>query len=269
MIKRRLFCYKVMPFRLKNAGATYQRLMNKMFHNQIGRNVEVYVDDMLVKSKEEGDHLDDLRETFEILHKYQMKLNPSKYVFGVYSSKFLGFMISQRGIEVNLDKIKAILEMQPPKTTKEIQRLTGRVAALNRFMSRSTDKCLLFFKTLKKAYVWTDECQQAFEELKRYLTEPPLLNPSKQGEELYLYLAVSLTAINSALIREEERRQLPVYYTSRALRGAEERYPPMEKLAFALMIGARKLRPYFQAHTIVLLTNHPLRKTMNKPDIAG
>uniref|UniRef100_A0A2N9GR51 Uncharacterized protein n=1 Tax=Fagus sylvatica TaxID=28930 RepID=A0A2N9GR51_FAGSY len=268
---RGLFCYKVMPFGLKNAGATYQRLMNRMFHDQIGRNVEVYVNDMLVKSKEEDVHLDDLRETFQTLRKYQMKLNPSKCAFGVYSGKFLGFMVSQRGIEANPDKIKAILEMQPPKSTKEVQRLTGRVAALNRFMSRSTDKCLPFFKTLKKAFEWTDECQQAFEELKRYLTEPPLLSPSKQGEELYLYLylAVSPTAVSSALIREEERRQLPVYYTSRALRGAEERYPPMEKLAFALVTAARKLRPYFQAHTIILLTNHPLRKAMNKPDAAG
>uniref|UniRef100_A0A2N9IPQ6 Uncharacterized protein n=1 Tax=Fagus sylvatica TaxID=28930 RepID=A0A2N9IPQ6_FAGSY len=266
---RGLFCYKVMPFGLKNAGATYQRLMNRMFHDQIGRNVEVYVDDMLVKSKEEDGHLDDLRETFQTLRKYQMKLNPSKCAFGVYSGKFLGFMVSQRGIEANPDKIKAILEMQPPKNTKEVQRLTGRIAALNRFMSRSTDKCLPFFKTLKKAFEWTDECQQAFEELKKYLTEPPLLSPSKQGEELYLYLAVSPTAVSSALIREEERRQLPVYYTSRALRGAEERYPPMEKLAFALVTAARKLRPYFQAHTIVLLTNHPLRKAMNKPDAAG
>uniref|UniRef100_A0A2N9H0S8 Integrase catalytic domain-containing protein n=1 Tax=Fagus sylvatica TaxID=28930 RepID=A0A2N9H0S8_FAGSY len=266
---RGLFCYKVMSFGLKNAGATYQRLMNRMFHDQIGRNVEVYVDDMLVKSKEEDVHLDDLRETFQTLRKYQMKLNPSKCAFGVYSGKFLGFMVSQRGIEANPDKIKAILEMQPPKSTKEVQRLTGRVAALNRFMSRSTDKCLPFFKTLKKAFEWIDECQQAFEELKRYLTEPPLLSPSKQGEELYLYLAVSPTAVSSALIREEERRQLPVYYTSRALRGAEERYPLMKKLAFALVTATRKLRPYFQAHTIVLLTNHPLRKAMNKPDAAG
>uniref|UniRef100_A0A2N9EZK9 Reverse transcriptase domain-containing protein n=1 Tax=Fagus sylvatica TaxID=28930 RepID=A0A2N9EZK9_FAGSY len=266
---RGLFCYKVMPFGLKNAGATYQRLMNRMFHDQIGRNVEVYVDDMLVKSKEEDDHLDDLKETFQKLRKYQMKLNPSKCAFGVYSGKFLGFMVSQRGIEANPDKIKAILEMQPPKNTKDVQRLTGRIAALNRFMSRSTDKCLPFFKTLKKAFEWTDECQRAFEELKRYLTEPPLLSPSKQGEELYLYLAVSPTAVSSALIQEEEKRQLPVYYTSRALRGAEERYPPMEKLAFALVTAARKLCPYFQAHTIVLLTNHPLRKAMNKPDAAG
>ncbi len=177
-----------------------------MFHDQIGRNVEVYVDYMLVKSKKEDVHVDDLRETFQTLRKYQMKLNPSKCAFGVYSGKFLGFMVSQRGIEANPDKIKAILEMQPPKNIKEVQRLTGRVAALNRFMSRSTDKCLPFFKTLKKAFEWTNECQQAFEELKRYLTKPPLLSPSKQGEELYLYLSVSPTAVSSALILEEERR---------------------------------------------------------------
>ncbi len=159
--------------------------------------------------------------------------------------------------------------MQPPKNIKETQGLTGRIAALNRFVSRSTDKCLPFFKVLRKAFEWTDECKKAFKELKKHLATPPLLSPSKPGEKLYLYLAVSPTAISSALLREEEGQQLPVYYTSRALRGAEERYPPMEKLAFALMTAARKLRPYFQAHTIVLLTNHPLQKAMNKPDAAG
>ena len=137
-----LFCYKVMPFGLKNAGATYQRLMNKMFHNQIGQNVEVYIDDMLVKTKDEANHLEDLEETFETLCQYRMKLNPSKCIFGVSSGKFLGFMVSQRGIEANSDKIKAVLEMTPPRTVKEVQSLTGRVAALNCFVSRATDKCL-------------------------------------------------------------------------------------------------------------------------------
>jgi hypothetical protein len=117
---RGLFCYKVMPFGLKNAGATYQRLVNKMFHDQIGRNVEVYVDDMLVKSKENEDHLTDLKETFQALRTYNMKLKPEKYAFGVSSGKFLGFMVSQRGIEANPDKIKAILEMSPPTTVKEV-----------------------------------------------------------------------------------------------------------------------------------------------------
>ena len=100
-----LFRYKVMPFGLKNAGATYQRLMNKMFAKQIGRNVQVYVDDMLVKSRREEDHLGDLKETFDILRSYNMKLNPGKCVFGVTAGKFLGFMVSQRGIEANPDKI--------------------------------------------------------------------------------------------------------------------------------------------------------------------
>ena len=115
-----LYCYKVMPFGLKNIGATYQRLVNKMFSKQIGKNMEVYVDDMLVKSKEELAHLDDLKETFTTLKQYQMKLNPAKCIFGVASGKFLGFMVSQRGIEVNPEKVQAIINMASPKTVKEV-----------------------------------------------------------------------------------------------------------------------------------------------------
>ena len=115
-----LFCYEVMPFGLKNAGATYQRLVNHMFHPQIGQNVEVYVDDMLVKSLDEGKHLDDLQETINTLRRYNMKLNPSKCAFGVASGKFLGFMVSHRGIEANAEKIKAILNMKPPQNIKEV-----------------------------------------------------------------------------------------------------------------------------------------------------
>ena len=196
-----LFCYKVMPFGLKNAGATYQRLVNHMFLPQIGRNVEVYVDDMLVKSLDEEKHLDDLKETFDTLRRHQMKLNPSKCAFGVSSGKFLGFMFSQRGNEANPNKIQAILDMEPPKNIKEVQSLTGRVAALNRFVSKATDKCLPFFKILRKAFEWTDKCQKAFQDLKVYLTIAPLLSPSIPSEELYL--AVSPHAVSSALIREE------------------------------------------------------------------
>ena len=195
-----LYCYKVMSFRLKNAEATYQRLVNKMFNKQIGRNMEVYVDDILVKSKEELAHLDDFRETFTTLKQYQMKLNPSKCVFGVASGKFLGFMVSQRGIKANPEKVQAIINMVSPRTVKEVQKLTGRIAALNRFVSRAMDKCLPFFKTLKQAFAWTDKCEAVFQELKRYLSNPPLLSPSKGGENLYLYLAISTTAVSAALI---------------------------------------------------------------------
>ena len=149
-----------------------------------------------------------------------MKLNPSKCAFEVSSRKFLGFMVSQRGIEANLDKIQAILNTEPPKNVKEIQSLTRRVATLNRFVSKATNKCLLFFKVLRKAFEWTDECQKAFQDLKVYLATAPLLSPSIQGEELYLYLAVSPYAVSSTLIKKEGKVQKPVYYTSRVLKGA-------------------------------------------------
>ena len=120
-----LFCYEIMPFGLKNAGATYQRLVNHMFRPQIERNVEVYVDDMLVKSLDEEEHLDNLQETFDTLRRFSMKSNPSKCVFGVSLGKFLGFMVSHREIEANPEKIKAILNMKPPQSIKEVQSLTG------------------------------------------------------------------------------------------------------------------------------------------------
>ena len=146
-------CYRVIPFGLKNVGATYQRLVNQMFNKQIERNVEVYVYDMLIKSKEEKDHLDDLKEMFNTFRQYSMKLNSSKCAFEVSSGKFLEFMVSQRGIEANLKKVRAILEMSSPKMVKEVQSLTRRVATLNKFISKATDKCLPFFKTLKRAFV--------------------------------------------------------------------------------------------------------------------
>ena len=121
---------------------------------------------MMVKSRREGDHLDDLRETFDTLRSYNMKLNLGKYAFGVTAGKFLGFMVSQRGIEANPNKIRAIIEMAPLKNVKEVQSLNGKVVVLNRFMSRVMDKCLPFFCTLKKSFEWTTECQEAFEDLK-------------------------------------------------------------------------------------------------------
>ena len=200
---------------------------------------------MLVKSTKVTQHLDDLQETFDMLRWYNMKLNLSKYAFRVSSGKFLGFIISQRGIEVNLDKIQTILSMVLPKNVKEVQSLTRWVAVLNRFISKATDKCLPFFKVLRKAFEWTDECQRAFEGLKAYLTSTPLLSPSKPGEELYLHLAVSPHAMSLALIKEEGKVQKPIYYTSNALKGAEGRYSPIEKLAFSLVIVAKKLKLYF------------------------
>ncbi|KAL0409949.1 UNVERIFIED_CONTAM: Retrovirus-related Pol polyprotein from transposon opus [Sesamum latifolium] len=226
------FCYVAMPFGLKNAGATYQRLVDKIFHPQIGRNVEVYVDDMLVKSKKAADHVKDLEETFSVLRKYKLKLNPAKCAFGVQGGRFLGFMVTQREIEANPLKIRAIIDMKAPTCLNEAQRLTGRIAALSRFISKSAEKSLPFFKTLRKA---------------RHLNG----------------------AVSFVLIREEDGKQLPIYYVSKVLNRAEGRYTPIEKMALALVVTARRLRPYFLSHPIGVRTNTPLKQTLDKPDTSG
>ncbi|KAL0345313.1 UNVERIFIED_CONTAM: hypothetical protein Sradi_4362600 [Sesamum radiatum] len=125
------FCYVAMPFGLKNAGATYQRLVDEICRPQLGKSIEVYIDDMLVKEKKAHDHVKDLNETFAVLRRYQLKLNIGKCAFGVSGGRFLGFMVTQRGIKANPDKIKAILDMGPPTNINEVQRLTRRIAALS------------------------------------------------------------------------------------------------------------------------------------------
>ncbi|KAL2237224.1 UNVERIFIED_CONTAM: Transposon Tf2-12 polyprotein [Sesamum indicum] len=269
--ERGVYCYNVMPLRLKNAGATYQRLVNKMFKNHIGSTMEVYVDDMLVKSKQESDHLAHLGTTFSIIRAYGMKLNPAKCTFGVRGGKFLDYMVSERGIESKLEKIKAILQLGSPRSIKEVQQLTGNVASLNRFIARSADRNLPFFKILRKVndFEWNGECEKALQELKLYLTTPSLLSNPMVGEKLYVYLAVSDNAVSSVLVQEEGGKQSPVYYVSKMWQGAEKKYIQIEKLALALVMTSRKLRPYFQSHPIVVLTNHPLKQVMSKPDTSG
>ena len=170
-----------------------------------------------------------------------MKLNPTKCAFGVSAGKFLGFIVNIHGIEANLDKIKVLLYMKPPLNTKEIQHLTGRIAALSRFVSKSSDKCQPFFQVLKKAFHWDDHCEEAFSTLKTYLSSSPILVSPSEGELLTLYLAVFDFSTSAALVRERDRAQQPVYYCSRALRGEEERYPKIEKLVLALVTTARRL----------------------------
>ncbi|KAM2958839.1 hypothetical protein FF1_028738 [Malus domestica] len=199
--------------------------------------MEVYVDDMLIKRKHADQHITNLSETFTILKRYRMRLNPNKCAFGVGSSKFLGFMISQRGIEANPEKIKAILNMKEPGS--------------------------------KKYITWTDECAEAFKNLKDYMSKTHLLSKPKVGDTLIIYLSVSTSAVSSVLIRKDGNVERPVYYSSNALQDAETRYSNIEKLALALVMSARKLRPYFQAHSIIMLTNHPLRQILQSPDTSG
>ena len=239
------YFYRVMPFRLKNAGATYQRLVNRMFQKQIGTSMEVYIDDMLVKSTTAELHIAHLVEAFQILKEYNMKLNLAKCAFGVSAKKFLGFIVNNRGIETSLDKIKVVLDMTPPSNIKEVQRLTRRIVALSRFVSRASDKFQALLPGSKKAFQWDAHCEEDFTALKTYLSSPPILVSPSEGELLTLYLAVSDFSTSAVLVRDKDRVQHPVYYCNRALRGAEERYPKMEKLILTLVTTARKLRPYF------------------------
>ena len=271
MTDKGIYCYKVMPFGLKNAGSTYQRLVNMMFKEHLGRTMEVYIDDMLVKSERSVDHIAHLKQSFDILRKYQMKLNPTKCSFGVQAGKFLGYMVTQRGIEANPDQIKAIVEIKSPRNVKEVQKLTGRVAALNRFISRSSDKCHLFYNVLRKnkGFTWTDDHENALQTLKKYMMSPPLLAKPQDGETLQLYIAVSTTAVSAVLVREEDKQQHPVYYVSKSLLDAETRYTSMEKLLLALVIAAKKLRHYFESHPISVVTNYPLKSVLQKPELTG
>ena len=264
------YAYIKMPFDLKNTGATFQRMVNKVFAEQIGRNMECYVDEMIVKSLFR-DHADDLKECFETLRRNNMKINPAKCTFGVCSGRFLGYMVSARGIEANPEKIKAVLDMEAPKTIREIQKLTGRLAALRRFIFRSAEKALPFFEVLKgaKNFEWGPNCMKAFEEIKEYLVRASLLMRPDLQETLQLYLAVSDRTLGAVLAKEHEKNQHPVFYVSHVLKDAETRYPNAEKFAYGLVMASRKLRHYFQGRTIQVVTDQPLKKILSRPEASG
>src|SRR5438045_5756890 len=171
------YCYITMPFSLKNAGATYQQAMQRCLHYQLGRNVEASVDDVVIKSRVKEDLISDLTETFTNLRRFRWKLNPEKCVFGVPSGKLLGFIVSYRGIEVNPEKLKDILRRNSPSKLKDVQKLTGYMAALIRFISRLGERAMPFYKLLKKQdkFQWTPEAQQAINNLKKFLQTPPIL----------------------------------------------------------------------------------------------
>ncbi|GJQ98337.1 reverse transcriptase domain-containing protein [Tanacetum coccineum] len=269
-----VYCYTKMPFGLKNAGATYQRLVDKAFDSQVGRNMEVYVDDLVIKSHTEEEMIRDIDETFRMLRRINMKLNPRKCTFGAREGMFLGYMISPEGIKPCPEKTEVVLQLPSPRTIKEVQSLNGKLASLNRFLSKSAEKSLPLFKTLKKCikksdFHWTPEAEQAFTQLKQHLSELPLLVAPKPKEELIVYLAASHGAISAVLMTERDTVQTPVYFVSRALQGPELNYSPMEKLVLSLVFTAKRLRRYFQAHPIAVITDQPIKQIMSRPDVAG
>ncbi|GJU34048.1 reverse transcriptase domain-containing protein [Tanacetum coccineum] len=226
-----VYCYTKMPFGLKNASATYQRLVDKAFDSQIGRNIEVYVDDLVIKSYTKAEMLRDIDETFCMLRRINMKLNPKKCTFGAMEGMFLGYMISPERIKPCPDKTEAVLQLPSPRTIKEVQSLNGKLASLNRFLSKSAEKSLPLFKTLKKCikksdFHWTSKAEQAFKQLKQHLSIP------KKGGGYHV---------------------------------PELNYTPMEKLVLALVFAAKRLRRYFHAHPIAILANFLVEKPDEAP----
>ena len=240
----RLYWYNVMPFGLKNAGATYQRLVTKMFRPLLGSTMEVYIDDMLVKSKQFPNHAAHLQQKFDLLREYGMKLNPLKCAFGVSANRFLGSMETQRGIEANPAQLKAILQSPTPTSKKGIQQLTDRLVALGLLISRFTDRLKPFFTTMRGATLaeWNEECDRAFVGIKQYLI---LVSP-EVGDTIYLYLTASDIAISAALFKEcGDAKLRPVFFVSKSLTEAETIYIHLELAALALRTVAQKLHPYF------------------------
>jgi hypothetical protein len=183
-----MYCYVMMPFGLRNAGATYQRCMQHIFGEHIGSTVEAYVDDIVVKTKQADDLVNDLDVAFKCLRANNIKLNPEKCVFGVPRGMLLGFIVSKRGIEANPEKITAITKMGPIRDLKGVQRITGCLAALSRFISRLDEKALPLYRLLKKSehFSWTLEAEEALAKLKATLSHSPILVPPTPGEPLLL-----------------------------------------------------------------------------------
>jgi hypothetical protein len=165
-----VFYYQVIPFGLKNAGATYQWMMQNCLGSHIGCNIQVYIDDMVITTRKEESSISDLAETFDNLNRYKLKLNPTKCSFGVSAGQLLGFLILARGIEANPEKIQVILTMGKPKKLHDVQKLAGRVAALSRFVVRLGEKALPFYALMKKSddkFEWTEEADTTFAQLKK------------------------------------------------------------------------------------------------------
>ncbi|GKA08176.1 reverse transcriptase domain-containing protein [Tanacetum coccineum] len=248
-----IFYYLKMSFGLKNVGVTYQRLVDKAFQKQIGRNLEVYVNDLVTKSHTEEEIILDIEETFKTLRQINMKLNPKKCTFVMQEGMFLGYKVNADRLKVCPDKADAALSLPSPRCLKDVQKLNGKLERLNRFLSKSAEKSLPFFKTLKKCtkkddFQWTQEAEVAFKQIKKLIAELPMLNAPKEKKELIMYLAAAKEAISAVLMTERGGKQLPVYFMSHALRGSEINYTPMEKLVLDLLSASRRLKRWVILH---------------------
>jgi hypothetical protein len=245
--------------------------------------VEAYVDDMVIKMENSENFIEDLQLVFNSMRCYRWKLNPEKCVFGVPTGKLLGFIVSHWGIEANPEKIEAIMRMEPPWSQKKVQRLTGCMAALSRFISRLGEKGMPFYKLLKKVdkFQWTTEAQEALEALKKFFTTPPVLKqprratPGQPVENLLLYLSCTTHVVSTELVveRAEEGHTYPVlhpvYFISKVLGPSKIRYPQVQKLLYAVLLTARKLQHYFDGHKVIVVTRFPIGVILHNQEAIG
>jgi hypothetical protein len=272
-----MYCYVTMPFGLRNAGATYQRCMQHVFGDHIGRTVEAYVDDIVVKTRKADDLGNDLHMAFDCLRANGVKLNPEKCVFGVQRGMLLGFIISQRGIEPNPENVTAVERMGPIRDLKGVQKVLGCLTALSHFISRLGEKGLPLYRLLKKHehFSWTVEAQEVLDKLKAMLARARIFTPPQDGEPLYLYVASTTQVVSAVIVveRAEEGRDLPVhrpvYYINEVLSETKARYTQIQKLLYAVVLTRRKLRHYFEAHPVTVVSSFPLGEVIRNPDAAG
>jgi hypothetical protein len=233
--------------------------------------------DVVVKTRNSDTLITDLEDTFTSLREYRWKLNPNKCVFGVPSGKLLGFIISHHGIEANPEKISATTKMKAPTCINVVQKLTGCMAALNRFISKLGERGLPFFKLLKhqEKFVWTPEADQALAQLKDFLSKPPVLTAPRKKEQLLLYLSATTHVVSTAIVVERQEDghaypvQRPVYFISEVLSESKARYQPVQKLLYTVLITSRKLRHYFQEYSISVITDYPLGDILRNQDATG
>jgi hypothetical protein len=261
-----LFECVVMTFGLKNAGATYQCAMNYIYHDLIGKLVEIYIDDVVVKSTSIGGHLGDLRQVFERTRRFGLKMNPKKRAFGVSAGQFLGFLVHEQWIEMSLKSQEAVRTMVPPTTKRELQQLIGKINFVRRFISNLSRRIEPFMDLVKikvdEEFRWGAEQQWTFDEIKEYLARPPVLVPPQWDSPFYIYLSVGDTSITSVVVQVYDSNEKVVFYLSRRMLDTETRYHEMEKLCLCLFFTYTKLRHILLFVEIIVICKSDIIKHM-------